>query len=82
MWLAEQLNEPGLTETYLMAVACETRRSYVKNPARVSLDDFKLTFRRQESRPPMTREQAAAASRARWFSLMTMPVQNAPPEEE
>lgn len=42
------LQEPSLTDLYLMQVACEVRRSYVRKPRQVQLQHFKLMFRDEE----------------------------------
>ena len=56
-----------------MQVACETRRSYVKSPGRVKMEQFRLKFGTKNTKP-LSKEAAAQASKARWLGLMTAPV--------
>jgi hypothetical protein len=68
-WLLEDWNRPDKTDHYLMEVACEVRRVLSGNPRNIRLDHFRLKF--GESKPAMTREQAAAASRSKWLGIVT-----------
>lgn len=63
-WLDMQLDNPGLTEHYLMLVAAEVRRGYVKNPRRVRLSHMRLAFNRRVSHAA-----AVKASKAAWQAL-------------
>jgi hypothetical protein len=67
-WLRAELDRPDKITAYLQQIACEVRRGHVRHPGRVKLDDLKLTFEEKTAAPAaaMTREQAAALSKARW----------------
>ena len=54
---------------YLAQIASEVRRSFVKSPLTVKTADFILDFKAKKDKKPMTREEAAAASKRYWFSL-------------
>lgn len=43
-WLREQWQVPDRTDQYLMQIACEVRRGYVKHPGKVSVRQMKLQF--------------------------------------
>lgn len=78
-WLDDAMNHPGSIEFYLMAVATEVRRGYVKEPAKVSLSDMRLQFRRQAAGKPAADGKTAAAatpgsiaqSQLRWMAAVT-----------
>ena len=58
---------------YLAQILCEIRRSYVKNPQNVKSSDFFIEFTDEEKKKqPITREEAAKASKRRWFGLLGM----------
>lgn len=63
-WLDMQYDSPGLVEHYLMLVAAEVRRGYVKNPRRVRLSHMRLSFNARVSHA-----QAVKASKAAWQCL-------------
>lgn len=58
-----------------MQIACEVRRTNVKNPRRVKLDDMKLIFRNTVAAKPASREQAAMWAKAKWLGMMRGPVE-------
>jgi hypothetical protein len=43
-WLEEQWNIPSLTHHYLMQVAQEVRRGWIKKPSTVKSEHFRLKF--------------------------------------
>ena len=51
-----------------MQVAAEIRRGYAKNPNSVKLSDMKLKM--DSPKIPITREEAAAKSKATWFGRL------------
>lgn len=69
VWLDEQWNVAEPVHYYLMQLAAEVRRSYVKNNRSVKLDHFKMQFVTDRRQPP-TREQAAAWSKAKWLHAL------------
>jgi len=50
-WLDEEDNRPSRTDNYLMQIAAEVRRSFVKRPAAVKFTDFLLKFTRKKKKP-------------------------------
>lgn len=77
-WSNQQWNEIDKKEAYLMQIACEIKRSSVKNPNRVKLMDLRLEFKRGSSesangtaKPRWTKEQVTAMSKAKWLGMMT-----------
>ena len=48
-WLREEKNNPGVLEHYLMMVGAEVRRTRVKNPKEVSLQDLRVEFEWQDT---------------------------------
>ena len=73
-WLDEQWNRPDRRDHYLMQVALEVRRTISKR--RLGLDDFRLRSHKEREKRglQLSREQAAAVSKARWCGLMTRPI--------
>jgi hypothetical protein len=84
-WLAEQWSVPSRGDYYLAQIACEVRRVLSRKPGKVLLKDFVLQFGDARAKPPpMTREQAAEAAKARWAGFMTKTVRKrnaAPPSD-
>jgi hypothetical protein len=81
-WFAEQWSVPSREDYYLAQIACEVRRVLSRKPGKVLLKDFVLQFGEGKAKPPpMTREQAAEAAKARWAGFMTKTVKkrSAPP---
>jgi hypothetical protein len=66
-WLDEQMSTPDRGDWYLMQIACEVRRFMMKDPGRVKPEDFRLRFERPGQKR-LTREEATAWSKARWFA--------------
>jgi len=54
---------------YLAQVACETRRSYVKEPSKVKLKDFLLDFEPKQQKK-LTREERTKVAKNFWFSAL------------
>jgi hypothetical protein len=69
-WLDMQWDQPDRTDCYLMQVACEVRRVLARNPRAIHVKDFKLKFPRRSRTKVMSKEQAAAWSKARWFAAV------------
>jgi len=67
-WLEEEQARPSQTDWYLMQVAAEVRRGYVKDPSSVKLKDMKLVRPKPEQLP--TKEEAVARSKSRWFGML------------
>lgn len=68
-YLAAELNQPDRSDHYAMQTALEIRRAveaFGGRPRRWALKDFALEFREQKE-PPVTPEQRAAMSKARWL---------------
>lgn len=64
----EKANRPDALLQYLAAVACEVRRSWVKDPHNVSLEPFKLKF--GQGAAPILGEEAVQHSQAMWRTMM------------
>ena len=88
-WLDDQWNKPDRRDHYLMQIACEVRRGYVKKASAVKFDQFKIPFKfeKQEVSKPAAssssgtpdsslslRSQASAISKSVWLGRMTLPV--------
>lgn len=74
-WLEAEWNRPSRSDYYLMQIGCEVLRGRVRKPKSVQMKHLKLAFQvAQAPRKPLTREEAAAAAKARWVGLMGMPV--------
>jgi hypothetical protein len=69
-WLDMQWDQPDRTDCYLMQVACEVRRVLARNPRAIHVKDFKLKFPRRARVSVMSKEHAAARSKARWFAAV------------
>jgi hypothetical protein len=69
---------------YLMQVACEVRRVLAKHPNSIRPEHFLLKFsgkgERKNSNSNLTREQATAIARARWFKATGKPKSFRKPE--
>lgn len=77
IWLAEEWDNPSLTDYYLMQIACEVRRSFVKHPNQVKMKEFLLGFgqrTKNSTTSTMTTEQYSKMAKGVWVSRMTMPV--------
>lgn len=70
-WLENEENNPNRTDYYLMQIAAEMRRSWIKNKNGIKLEKFKIKFGRADAKEPvkMTKEQAAAIEKAKWFAF-------------
>ena len=68
-WYKLEANHPDRSDWYAMQIAAEVRRANAKNPKSVNVKDMKLTFG-DNAGPKMSREQAAAFSKAAWFSIL------------
>lgn len=77
-WLEEEWNVPSRSDYYMMQLITVVNRIMRKNPRSVKLEDAKMKFSRGPTKPQksISREQAAAASKSRWLSFMTAPVQH------
>lgn len=86
--LEQRWNEPTITEHYLMQVAAEIRRTRMKNPGRVKLDDLKIPFTKVDElgkpipkAPPTKKEleSASKASKTRWAARLGERAKNMTP---
>jgi hypothetical protein len=48
-WMADDLNNPGRLEYYMMMIGAEVRRGHVKHPKKVQLEDMRVRFKRSET---------------------------------
>lgn len=71
-WIEKDLGEPSRADYYAMQVAAEVRKANnkIKNPESVKLEDMKLRSQKVEKPRPVTRREAAARSRSRWFGVL------------
>jgi len=69
----DEWERPSRTDNYLMQIAAEVRRVLSKRPENIKIKHFRLTFgSREKSKAPLTREQATAASQAKWLGALGM----------
>lgn len=73
-WVMEQNTQPDKKDHYLMQIAAEVRRVLSRNPRRVKLSDFVLTF--VQEKPKLTKEQATAISKNRWLGWLGVRLKN------
>jgi hypothetical protein len=82
-WLAGEWNEPARGDWYVMALTAAVRQVLAKNPNAIKVEQQKLRFGGAEGKaappPQRSREQAAAASKARWGGFMAAKGEKAPP---
>lgn len=85
-WLETEWNRPNRSDHYLIAIATETRRSYVAKPNQVKFDDLKLKFSTvsstSNSSPILSPEQQQAlaiANKAKWLGAVGMDINLANP---
>ena len=71
-WLQEEQNNPSASDYYLMSIAAEVRRSVVKQPSSVKLDDFRIQFKAGPT-PPPDPTIAAAQAKALWRARLNLP---------
>lgn len=73
-WLTNQYNHPSRTDWYLLELMTEVRRSWVKNPKKVTtLPILKFVDPAdKDKKPTMTKEQATRWSKQRWFKGVGM----------
>jgi hypothetical protein len=62
---------PSLTDHYLMKIAAEVRRSWVKDPQVVDMQHMKLVNRKQQE-VPVTKEEAAERAKSRWCAWLNV----------
>lgn len=79
-WLKSEWNNPSRTDSYLMQLAAETRRSMSSNPGSIKMDQFKIEFtfkdRNKDNEQPVSEEFLAmqtAVSKAKWIGLAGKP---------
>jgi hypothetical protein len=75
-WMEEQWDMPTRTDYYLMQIDNSVKRVLSKRPSAIKLEHSKLVFREKKKEVPLTKEQAASISKAKWVGMMTMPVQH------
>jgi hypothetical protein len=67
-WLEEEQSRPSQTDWYLMQVAMQIKRGYVKDPNSVKLEDMRLVKAKPEK--PVTKAEAVARAKSRWFGML------------
>lgn len=67
-------NQPSPTEYYLMQVAAEQRRGYVKNPRNVKMASFRIRVTKKGAESQETRDMRIQQMKQRWIGRMTAPV--------
>ncbi len=65
-WLSVDSKRPKLTDYYLMQVACEVRRKFMRNPGSVKIKEMRLKFDQTKEESGLTREEAARRSKLAW----------------
>lgn len=74
-WLnIHAFNHPSRTDHYLMQIATEQRRSYVKNPRGVKLKDFQIKVTQKDNETQASRDVRIQQMKQRWFNRMTAPI--------
>ena len=68
-WLDEELERPTKSDHYLMQIAQQVARLFKKQPGRIQLKHFKLSFRKKQRATTTSKKEAATQSKARWFWL-------------
>lgn len=71
LFMEEEWNQPSRTDHYLMALRATIEAfaaGFSKNGKAPRFADMKLKFGKSDEAPKMTREEAAAISKARWFA--------------
>jgi len=71
-WLGEQLNNPSLTDMYLMQIAMRVHQSFVKNPQEISRENERIKFTYKPKDPPKpvaSKEVQMSTMKAIWFGL-------------
>lgn len=72
-WLDEEEDRPSRADWYAMQIAAEIRRTRVKDPGKVSINDMKLKMEAPKPPPlPTTREEAAAMAKSRWAGMLNV----------
>lgn len=84
-WLDKQWNIPDRHDTYLMQIACEIRRTILKDPNNIQANQFKMKFIPvsemsqsvgekskdiTEEQERILKEQASAESLKAWFGRL------------
>lgn len=85
-WRGRQWNEPSLTDHYLMQLSHLLVMVNSTKKSTAKLDDFRLKFRRRgedgvQRSPFKSAEEAAAASKFKWFALLGLDAQGRPRED-
>lgn len=76
-WLEDQWNNPSRTDYYLMRLTAIVGGLFSKK--KVKLEDQKISFDNSTSRatkPKITKEQASAKSKSRWFGFLGLQKKN------
>jgi hypothetical protein len=69
-WLEMEQERPSRSDWYAMQTAAEIRRSGLKDPNAVKLNDMKLKLHHPEPPKVITKEEASAQARSRWFGFL------------
>lgn len=74
-WSEDELNRPGLTETYLMQLSLQVARIFARNPRALELHDFRLRFGDDRSSsagaPTVNPDTVTQLMRARWAAIVS-----------
>ncbi len=71
-WLDDQWNRPSRSDHYLMQIAQRVEDVLRTEPVKRKDDYFVIPFVKKAPPKPLTREQAAALSKARWKMMLGM----------
>ena len=69
-WLEMEQERPSRSDWYAMQTAAEVRRSRLKDPNSLKISDMKLKASRPEPVKAITKEEAVAQARSRWFGFL------------
>jgi hypothetical protein len=64
-----ELNHANVDRDYLAQIACEVRRSYLKDPRKANLGDFRLKYETEE-KAPMAPAVRLQNSKNYWLGLV------------
>jgi len=73
-YLEGKINAFHREDYFLAQIAAEIRRSFVKNPKKVKLDDFLLKFKdkTKTARKKMTKEERTKIAKSFWSALTSL----------
>jgi hypothetical protein len=68
-WIAEDRGRPDRSDSYAMQTAAEVRKLRV-DPGNVRLEHMELRLKKVEPEVPLTKGEATARAKAKWFGML------------